>query len=90
MLEHRDTARGRELATNAFTRNFKPNLSNRLFGGAGFHHHLIHHWEPSVSCTNLRALHRFLEESSVGDIVSERTTTYTQAFREIRQASRAK
>src|SRR5262249_45385561 len=58
LLEHRDpkahaaTCHYRH-AHGAYTRIFGADLFSSLFGGAGFNRHLLHHWEPQVSYTNL-------------------------------------
>ena len=86
LLEHRPAASDTSALTGpraAVTRMFDDGLLARIFGGAGFNRHLLHHWEPQVSYTRLAALDRYLARTSVGSIVEARRTTYVQAFRDL-------
>jgi fatty acid desaturase len=88
LLEHRDdTARASldytQTDHGAFTRLFGDDLFSRTFGGAGFNRHLLHHWEPQVSYTNLAQLEQFLAGSIVGPVIARRRTTYTETFRRL-------
>jgi fatty acid desaturase len=65
---------------------------NRMFGsgplastlgGAGFNRHLLHHWDPAVSCTRLADLEAFLLGSQVADAVVRRRTTYLATARRL-------
>jgi fatty acid desaturase len=65
---------------------------NRLFGsgplastlgGAGFNRHLLHHWDPGVSCTRLDDLERFLLDTPAADSVRRRRTTYAATARRL-------
>jgi fatty acid desaturase len=62
---------------------------NRMFGagplastlgGAGFNRHLLHHWEPQISCTRLRELERFLLDTPAADALRAHQTTYLRTF----------
>ena len=92
LLEHRPSASdSRILATDrkSVTRVFDNGVFARIFGGAGFNRHLLHHWEPQVSYTRLAELDAYLSKTSVGSIVDERRTTYAKAFRAILASDRA-
>ncbi|NQX88465.1 MAG: fatty acid desaturase [Halioglobus sp.] len=64
----------------AYTRTFKPGLFSHTFGGAGFNRHLIHHWDPSVSCTCFSQVERFLQDSQLREFYLSRKTSYHQAL----------
>jgi len=85
LLEHRDEkadngADFRVVPHGATTRMFKEGAFGSTFGGAGFNRHLLHHWEPQISYTNLPALEQFLLRTKAGPIIERRTTTYSSAF----------
>ncbi len=61
---------------HAVTRIFGDDAFSTTFGGAGFNRHLLHHWEPQVSYTNLRDLERFLLTTPLRDIMETRRSTY--------------
>jgi fatty acid desaturase len=88
LLEHRDetSPRGSDFKTQdhgAYTRLFSDGMFARTFGGAGFNRHLLHHWEPQVSYTNLPELEAFLEGTEVRGILAARRSTYLDAFRSL-------
>lgn len=60
----------------ALTRMFSDNILDRTLGGAGFNRHLLHHWEPRVSYTNLAELEAYLRNTSAGPIIEARKSTY--------------
>jgi fatty acid desaturase len=62
------------------TRMFKEGLIGSTFGGAGFSRHGLHHWDPSISYTNLAAVERFLASCEPTRDISEQKTTYLRAF----------
>jgi fatty acid desaturase len=70
-----------------YTRVFRGGVFSRTFGGAGFNRHLIHHWDPGISCTCFADVERFLERSQLGDFYASRTTTYREALRTLLQQS---
>ena len=85
LLEHRSEAAeaGTDYFTaphGAYSRMFKQGPISSTLGGAGFTRHLLHHWEPQVSYTNLRELEEYLEQTPLGDIVRARRTTYARTF----------
>ena len=55
------------------------------FGGAGFNRHLLHHWDPQLSYTQLGELERFLLEFDlpVATYLRSRQTTYMKTFRNL-------
>jgi fatty acid desaturase len=86
LLEHRnDSAMSNNNYSKqdqgAFTRLFPDDNFSATFGGAGFNRHLLHHWEPQVSYTNLPDLEDFLKETEMRHILDSRRTTYFKAFR---------
>jgi fatty acid desaturase len=88
LLEHRDdaapsTADFRTQNHGAYTRLFGDDLFSATFGGAGFNRHLLHHWEPQVSYTNLLELEAFLQGTEIRRIMDLRRATYFEAFRRL-------
>jgi fatty acid desaturase len=88
MLEHRDEAASpwidyRKQSHGAYTRLFGDDFFSSTFGGAGFNRHLLHHWEPQVSYTNLYDLESFLEGTDVKWIMEKRRTNYVETFRRL-------
>jgi fatty acid desaturase len=69
----------------ATTRCFSRTLGAKLIGGVGFSRHLIHHWDPGVSYSNLAAVERFLRTTDAAGIISSRSTSYLRAWRSLRQ-----
>jgi len=61
-------------------RIFYPGLFSNTFGAAGFNRHLIHHWEPQISYTQLPAVEHFLMSTQCGDHLSSVQTTYGRTF----------
>jgi fatty acid desaturase len=51
------------------------------FGSAGFNRHLLHHWEPQVSCTRLADLERFLADTPMRVVMDRRRVSYAETFR---------
>ncbi|BAT60492.1 fatty acid desaturase [Variibacter gotjawalensis] len=88
LLEHRndefDAATDfRSEEHGPYTRLFRDGPVSATFGGAGFSRHLLHHWEPQVSYTNLAELESFLEGTEVRHIMAARRTTYLTTFRKL-------
>jgi fatty acid desaturase len=88
LLEHRDDAATSTMdfqAQNhgAYTRLFGDDLFSATFGGAGFNRHLLHHWEPQVSYTNLPELEAFLKGTEIKRVMDLRRTTYFETFRRL-------
>ncbi len=75
----------------AYTRVFEGGLFANTFGGAGFNRHLIHHWDPGISCTRFTEMERFLEQSQLGEFYRARKTTYRRALQlQLRQSAAGK
>jgi fatty acid desaturase len=90
LLEHRDEnadpgADYTKVAHGAIHRLFGDGLLASTLGGAGFNRHLLHHWDPQLSCTRLRELEEFLGKTSVAGYLHERTSTYMTTFRRLFQ-----
>jgi len=85
LLEHRS-----ELATpevdysvvphGAVNRMFGSGPVASTFGGAGFNRHMLHHWEPQISCTRLRDLERFVRDTPAAHVLEQGTTSYGWTF----------
>jgi fatty acid desaturase len=85
LLEHRDEradARINFAETNhgAYTRMFGTDIFSSLFGAAGFNRHLLHHWEPSISYTNLAELEAYLLDTEAAAIIEMRRSSYFRTF----------
>jgi fatty acid desaturase len=88
LLEHRDdaapaTSDFQTRNHGAYTRLFGDDFFSATFGGAGFNRHLLHHWEPQVSYTNLPELEAFLEGTEIKRVMDLRRTTYVETFRRL-------
>lgn len=88
LLEHRDdaapsTSDFQTRNHGAYTRIFGDDVFSATFGGAGFNRHLLHHWEPQVSYTNLPALEAFLQGTEIKRVMDLRRTTYVETFRRL-------
>ena len=85
LLEHRDEradAKANYFETDhgAYTRIFGSDVFSSIFGGAGFNRHLLHHWEPSISYTNLPELEAYLRDTDVAPLIEMRRSSYFKAF----------
>ena len=88
LLEHRDddadpTIDYATVPHGVVNRMFGSGPLASTLGGAGFNRHLLHHWDPGVSCTRLADLEEFLLGSQVADAVQRRRTTYLAAARRL-------
>lgn len=45
-----------------YTRTFRRSIFNEFIGGAGFRRHIIHHWDPALSCTLFDEAEQFLQQ----------------------------
>lgn len=91
LIEHRPAADTPALTRgdrDATTRLFDDGVFARIFGGAGFNRHLLHHWEPSISYTRLPDLDRYLSATEIGPLLDARRTSYVRAFRDIMVSDR--
>lgn len=85
LLEHRDEFASDEVdytqeVHGAIHRLFGDGMLASTLGGAGFNRHLLHHWDPQVSCTRLKELERFLRSTQARCYLQEHTTTYPRTF----------
>jgi len=70
-------------AHGAYTRLFGDGPIDAVLGGAGFNRHLLHHWEPQLSYTNLREFEAYLLETPLRDHLVSRRSTYWHTFRSL-------
>jgi fatty acid desaturase len=85
LLEHRDEradAKANYFETDhgTYTRMFGSDVFSSVFGGAGFNRHLLHHWEPSISYTNLPELETYLLDTDVAPLIEMRRSNYFRTF----------
>jgi fatty acid desaturase len=86
LLEHRDEYAKADTDFSKtphgkLSRLFATNLFSRSFGAAGFTRHMLHHWDPTVSYTNLPEVERFLLTTpTCKTIIEESRTTYFTTF----------
>lgn len=86
LLEHRDelakaTVDYSKTPHGKLSRLFRANLLSNSFGGAGFTRHMLHHWDPNISYTNLPEVEKFLlSTDACRAIIDESRTTYTRTF----------
>jgi hypothetical protein len=86
LLEHRDEAASRSIDYRVTphgrtTRLFRSGPFASTFGAAGFTRHLLHHWDSSVSYTNLGEIEAFLCGCAAARPHLVAKTTYLRAFR---------
>lgn len=80
LLEHRPAG---ESGAHAITRLFGDDLFSRLFGGAGFNRHMLHHLEPQTPYTRLADLETYLMATSARAELDARRSSYAGAFRDL-------
>jgi fatty acid desaturase len=85
LLEHRDECADAhsnyfETDHGAYTRMFGSDVFSSIFGGAGFNRHLLHHWEPSISYTNLPEVEAYLLDTDVAQLIEMRRSSYFKTF----------
>lgn len=86
LLEHRAEAASRSIDYRVTphgrtTRLFREGPLASTFGAAGFTRHLLHHWDSSVSYTNLAQVEIFLLGCAAARPHLAAKTTYLSAFR---------
>lgn len=86
LLEHRPCAS--DGGATAVNRLFGDDMFSRIFGGAGFNRHMLHHLEPQVSYTRLAELEAFLMNTSARAELDARRSTYWSAFRALARSDR--
>lgn len=85
ILEHRDEAARistdiTKVSHGEVNRMFGAGVVASTLGGAGFNRHLLHHWAPQISYSNLREVECFLAGSNVANIVRAHDATYFRVF----------
>lgn len=93
LLEHRrpDIDNSIDYSTEshgAYTRTFGGGLLSSIIGGAGFNRHLIHHWDPTLSCTNFKEAEIFFLNSEASKLYKTTMTTYYGAIRILASSDR--
>lgn len=90
LLEHRPAVgMAGEGESEAVTRLFGDGPFARIFGGAGFNRHLLHHLEPQISYTRLGELEAFLKSTSMAPVLDARRATYLGTFAQMIRENRA-
>jgi len=67
----------------AMNRTFGPGPLASILGGAGFNRHVIHHWDPNLSCTCFREAETFFRSSEIAALYESSRSTYASAFVDI-------
>lgn len=49
-------------------------------GSAGFNRHFLHHWDPQISCTRLKDVEVFLQDTELASEVQSKGTNYFTTF----------
>jgi fatty acid desaturase len=85
LLEHRDPQASPDVDYSlhdhgAYTRIFGSGPLSSIYGAAGFNRHLLHHWEPQVSYTNLPQLEAYLLDTDAGPLIEMRRSNYFKTF----------
>jgi fatty acid desaturase len=85
LLEHRSAVARKDVDYSKVhhgrtTRLFAAGPVGSTFGAAGFRRHLLHHWDPGVSYTNLRELETHLRSCDATRDHIPQKTTYLRAF----------
>lgn len=89
ILEHRDEFAVKNRDYNKWyhgkvSRLFDSSFFSRVFGGAGFNKHMLHHWDPTISYTRLKDLEVFLREcDETKDIIGKTQTSYFKVFKRL-------
>lgn len=84
-LEHRNPVLNpgqdfKKVPHGRFTRSFKSGPLSWLLGPAGFDRHLLHHWEPQLSCTRFNEFENRILQSPLRDFYVSRQSTYPAAL----------
>ena len=85
LLEHRSENASKNInyakvPHGKLSRMFNNSFIDRIFGSAGFNRHLLHHFEPQISYTNLKQVEEFLLETSIGELLKKEKTSYPTTF----------
>ncbi len=70
----------RKISHGETNRLFGDSFLAKTFGAAGFNRHLLHHWQPQISYTQLKNVENFLLNSSASTWITQNRTTYTATF----------
>lgn len=86
IIEHRpiDGAGNR----HAVTRLFGDDIVSKVFGGAGFNRHLLHHLEPQISYTRLADLEAYLDQTGAAPALASRRASYFDVLRKLLREAR--
>jgi fatty acid desaturase len=81
ILEHRSISADprtdySEVDHGPVNRMFGDRFFARIFGGAGFNRHLLHHWDPEISYTRLADMEKFFMYSSLKCAIEESRASY--------------
>lgn len=93
LLEHRDElarpdADFTHIPHGKISRLFVHSILSSSFGAAGFTRHMIHHWDPQLSYTQLGAAEKFLAGcEKTGAIIHASRTTYFRTAKKLLAAS---
>jgi fatty acid desaturase len=68
------------LVSSVTTRTFTHSALSKLYGSMGFTRHLIHHWDPAISFSNLEEVHNFLLDTKLGANLTMVDATFTRTF----------
>lgn len=85
LIEHRSDKADKKIDYSKtehgkLTRIFGNSLLDRTFGSAGFNKHLLHHFEPTISYTQLNEMEKFLMETSLGPSLRKQRSSYLNIF----------
>jgi len=88
LLEHRsfdarEDVDYRAVPHGPVNRSFGTSFLSRVLGGAGFNRHILHHWEPQISCSQLGALEDYLLRTPIRAAIGDVRTTYPAAFKRL-------
>ena len=70
-------------------RMFGDGLFASTFGAAGFNRHLLHHWDMRISCTRLKEMESFLNQTPMVAMIQQSSIGYISAFSRLKGVSRA-
>jgi fatty acid desaturase len=92
LLEHRDINAKSDIDYHiiphgSINRLFGNSLLARTLGGAGFNRHLLHHWEPQLSYTQLEQLEKFLLQTEAANFICSQQTSYLKTLKELMRSS---
>jgi fatty acid desaturase len=88
LLEHRSVEASADVdytqtAHGPTLRMFREGPFGSTFGAAGFTRHTLHHWQPSISYTNLAEVEEFLADCETTRDLARSKVTYMKIFLEL-------